>query len=44
VKGALWRGRAMDGPIRAGTRVRVRRVEGLILRVEPENGLRDEGS
>ena len=36
VKGALWRGRAMDGPIPPGTRVRVRGVEGLILRVEPE--------
>jgi membrane-bound serine protease (ClpP class) len=40
VKGALWRGKAMDGPIRAGTRIRVRRVEGLVLRVEPENGPR----
>jgi len=36
VKGTLWRGRAMDGPIPPGTRVRVRRVEGLILRVEAE--------
>jgi membrane-bound serine protease (ClpP class) len=36
VKGALWRGRATDGPIPPGTRVRVRGVEGLILRVEPE--------
>jgi membrane-bound serine protease (ClpP class) len=36
VKGALWRGRAMDGPIPAGTQIRVRRVDGLILRVEPE--------
>ena len=36
VKGTLWRGRAMDGPIPPGTRVRVRGVEGLILRVEPE--------
>jgi membrane-bound serine protease (ClpP class) len=38
VKGSLWRGRALDGPIPAGSRVRVRRVEGLILRVEPEEG------
>jgi membrane-bound serine protease (ClpP class) len=36
VKGTLWRGRALDGPIPAGTRVRVRRVDGLVLRVEPE--------
>src|SRR5919197_66748 len=42
VKGALWRGKAMDGPIRAGTRIRVRRVEGLVLRVEPENGPRGD--
>jgi membrane-bound serine protease (ClpP class) len=38
VKGALWRGRTVDGPIPAGTRVRVRGVDGLILRVEPEPG------
>ena len=37
VKGALWRGKAMDGPIPAGARVRIRGVEGLILRVEPED-------
>ncbi|HZD17919.1 MAG TPA: NfeD family protein [Actinomycetota bacterium] len=36
VKGALWRGRSADGPIPAGTRIRVRGVDGLILRVEPE--------
>jgi membrane-bound serine protease (ClpP class) len=36
VKGALWRGRSADGPIPAGTRVRVRGVDGLTLRVEPE--------
>ncbi|HEX6230992.1 MAG TPA: NfeD family protein [Actinomycetota bacterium] len=36
VKGTLWRGRSGDGPIPAGTRVRVRGVDGLILRVEPE--------
>lgn len=38
VKGTLWRGRSTDGPIPAGTRVRVRGVDGLILRVEPEPG------
>jgi membrane-bound serine protease (ClpP class) len=36
VKGTLWRGRTVDGPIPAGTRVRVRGVDGLILRVEPD--------
>jgi membrane-bound serine protease (ClpP class) len=36
VKGALWRARALGGPIESGSRVRVRGVEGLILRVEPE--------
>ncbi|MGH2659623.1 MAG: NfeD family protein [Actinomycetota bacterium] len=38
VKGSLWRGRSSDGPIPAGTRVRIRGVDGLILRVEPEPG------
>ncbi len=38
VKGTLWRGRTVNGPIPAGTRVRVRGVEGLILRVEPDPG------
>ncbi len=36
VKGALWRGRSVDGPIPSGTQVRVRAVEGLILHVEPD--------
>jgi membrane-bound serine protease (ClpP class) len=36
VKGALWRGRTLDGPIAAGTRIRVRGADGLILRVEPD--------
>jgi membrane-bound serine protease (ClpP class) len=36
VKGALWRGRAVGEPIEAGTAVRVRGVDGLILRVEAE--------
>ncbi len=38
VKGTLWRGRSANGPIPAGTRIRVRGVDGLILRVEPEPG------
>jgi membrane-bound serine protease (ClpP class) len=41
VKGSLWRGRSGDGPIPPGTRVRVRGVDGLILRVEPEAGDED---
>ena len=36
VKGALWRGRSLGDPIEPGTAVRVRGVDGLILRVEPE--------
>ena len=36
VKGTLWRGRSADGTIPTGTKVRVRGVDGLILRVEPE--------
>ena len=36
VKGTLWRGRSTNGPIAAGTRVRVRAVDGLILRVQAE--------
>jgi membrane-bound serine protease (ClpP class) len=36
VKGAIWRARSIDGPIRKGSRVRVKGVDGLILRVEPE--------
>lgn len=36
VKGTLWRGRTMGGPIPAGTRIRVRGLDGLVLRVEPE--------
>lgn len=38
VKGALWRGRSANGPIAAGSRVRVRGVDGLILKVEPAPG------
>jgi membrane-bound serine protease (ClpP class) len=36
VKGALWRARALNGPIAAGRRVRVRRVDGLLLLVQEE--------
>jgi membrane-bound serine protease (ClpP class) len=36
VKGALWRGRTNGDPIEAGTAIRVRGVDGLILRVEAE--------
>jgi membrane-bound serine protease (ClpP class) len=38
VKGALWRGRTDGDPIDAGTPIRVRGVDGLILRVETEPG------
>ena len=36
VKGTLWRGRSLGEPIATGTRVRVRGVDGLVLKVEPE--------
>jgi membrane-bound serine protease (ClpP class) len=36
VKGALWRGRSLGEAIAPGTKVRVRGVDGLILKVEPE--------
>ena len=36
VKGALWRGRTSGDPIDAGTSIRVRGVDGLILQVEAE--------
>ncbi|MEO8292006.1 MAG: NfeD family protein [Actinomycetota bacterium] len=36
VKGALWRGRSAEGEIVQGARVRVRGVDGLVLRVEAE--------
>jgi len=36
VKGALWRGRTSGDPIDAGTSIRVRGVDGLILQVEVE--------
>jgi membrane-bound serine protease (ClpP class) len=37
VKGALWRGRSLGEPIATGTRVRVRGVDGLVLKVEPDS-------
>ena len=37
VKGTIWRARSMDGPIPKGTRVRVKGIDGLILKVEPED-------
>jgi membrane-bound serine protease (ClpP class) len=36
VKGALWRGRSVGEPIASGTKIRVRGVDGLVLKVEPE--------
>ena len=36
LKGALWRARALNGPIPTGRRVRVRRVDGLLLLVQEE--------
>jgi membrane-bound serine protease (ClpP class) len=36
VKGTIWRARSVNGPIPKGTRVRVKGIDGLILRVEPE--------
>lgn len=42
VKGALWRGRSLGEPITSGTRVRVRGVDGLILKVEAEPGASDD--
>jgi membrane-bound serine protease (ClpP class) len=36
VKGAMWRGRTGGGEIAPGTKVRVRGVDGLVLRVEAE--------
>jgi membrane-bound serine protease (ClpP class) len=38
VKGALWRGRSAGEAIQPGTPVRVRGVEGLILKVEADPG------
>jgi membrane-bound ClpP family serine protease len=46
VKGALWRGRTNGDPIDPGTPIRVRGVDGLILRVdeEPEDPLGQTGA
>jgi membrane-bound serine protease (ClpP class) len=41
VKGALWRARALNGPIAKGTRIRVRRVDGLLLLVRAEDDGRE---
>ncbi|CAN5674257.1 nodulation protein NfeD [soil metagenome] len=38
VKGAMWRGRAAGDPIAPGAKIRVRGVDGLVLRVEEEPG------
>jgi membrane-bound serine protease (ClpP class) len=38
VKGTMWRGRSTTGAIAPGTPVRVRGVDGLVLRVEPDPG------
>jgi membrane-bound serine protease (ClpP class) len=38
VKGTMWRGRSTAGAIAPGTPVRVRGVDGLVLRVEPDPG------
>jgi len=41
VKGALWRARALKRPIPKGTRIRVRRVDGLLLLVRAEDDGRE---
>jgi len=38
VKGTLWRARSSNGHIPKGARVRVKGIDGLILRVEEEPG------
>ncbi|MEX0984063.1 MAG: NfeD family protein [Actinomycetota bacterium] len=43
VKGAMWRGRSIGDPIASGTPVRVRGVDGLMLRVEAEPGAPPDG-
>jgi membrane-bound serine protease (ClpP class) len=42
VKGAMWRARALNGPIGKGRPVRVRRVDGLLLIVQEERGKEGE--
>ena len=44
VKGAMWRGRSAGEPIPPGTKVRVRGVDGLVLRVEVEPGAETAGA
>jgi membrane-bound serine protease (ClpP class) len=41
VKGALWRARALNGPIPKGSAIRVRRVDGLLLIVQVEKEKED---
>ena len=43
VKGTMWRGRSTGGTIVAGTRIRVRGLDGLVLRVEAEPGAAIDG-
>ncbi len=43
VKGSLWRGRSTGEPIASGQRVRVRGLDGLVLRVEPEPEASEQG-
>jgi membrane-bound serine protease (ClpP class) len=38
VKGTMWRGRSAEGEIVQGARIRVRGVDGLVLRVEADPG------
>ena len=38
VKGTMWRGRAMSDAIAPGSKVRVRGIDGLVLKVEVEPG------
>jgi len=38
VKGTMWRGRTMSDPIAPGSKVRVRGIDGLVLKVEVEPG------
>lgn len=44
VKGAMWRGRTSGDPIAPGSQVRVRGVDGLVLRVEVEAGPVGDGA
>jgi membrane-bound serine protease (ClpP class) len=43
VKGALWRGRSAGDDIEPGSKIRVRGVDGLVLRVEAEAEPQPEG-